>query len=170
MDGPLYSSPRSRSLGRIALALLAPEMRALLWFRCYSALYRRGLARPAHVLYLLARRRTGCDLAMQAAVGPGLRLAHAVDIVVGPDVAMGTDCVLFNGVTLGNRDVLEREFHMPQLGNRVLVGTGAKVLGGIVVGDDARIGAGSVVLNSVAPGVAVAGVPARPVGSASERP
>lgn len=163
LDGPLYTVPVPRSLPRIVVALLTPELQLVLSFRLYSWIFRRGHPRAAYLLYLLTKHRSRCDLAMQATVGPGLRLCHAQDLVIGPLAVVGADCELFNGVTLGNRDFLDTDHRMPTLGDRVLVGTGAKVLGGIEVGDDARIGAGSVVLDSVDVGQVVAGVPARPI-------
>lgn len=161
LDGPQYTAPLKVTPVRALMLLLSPEFQVVASFRTYAALHRLGWRKLAYLLYLWTKRVYGCDLAPGATIGPGLRLPHAQDVVIGPDAVVGADSVLFNGVTLGNRDFVDRAYKMPILGDRVMVGTGAKLLGGIIVGDDARIGANAVVLASVPVGGLAVGNPAR---------
>lgn len=115
------------------------------------------------VLPALCRRLSialcGVDILPHARIGGGLFLPHTPGIVVGGRTVIGEDCTLLHGVTLG--EARFDELDCPRLGDRVTVGAGAQVLGGITVGDDALIGAGSVVLHRVPAKAVVAGVPAR---------
>lgn len=115
----------------------------------------------AQLLYLRTKQRFACDLHPAAAIGAGLRIVHAQDVVVGPDVQLGADVVLFNGITLGNKLGRASYLGMPRLGDAVLVGAGAKLLGPIRVGSRARIGANAVVLTDVPESGIAVGVPAR---------
>jgi serine O-acetyltransferase len=99
------------------------------------------------------------DILPRAEIGGGCILAHGIGIVLGGRTVIGEDCTLLHGVTLG--EVRFDEIDCPRVGNRVTIGTGARVLGGITVGDDAVIGAGAVVLADVPAGATVAGVPAK---------
>jgi serine O-acetyltransferase len=102
---------------------------------------------------------TGADIGWQADIGPGLALPHPTGLVVGREVVIGSDCVLQSCVTLGGLRSNERG--QPALGDRVLVGTGARVLGEVSIGNDVTIGANSVVMSDVPDGATVVGVPAR---------
>ena len=104
----------------------------------------------------------GVDLLPSAEIGGGCYVPHAVGIVVGGRSIVGRDCTLLHGVTLGEADFSSTD--CPRVGDRVTLGAGAKLLGSIEVGDGAFVGAGAVVLEDVAPGSVVVGVPARPVG------
>ena len=90
---------------------------------------------------------------------------HGHDIVIGSGVTIGENCKIFNGVTLGNKDTETSEVCHPQLGNGILIGTGAKILGNIRIGDNAKIGANSVVLKDIPANSIWAGVPAKEVMS-----
>lgn len=103
----------------------------------------------------------GIDILPRADIGGGCIIAHGIGLVVGGRTVVGEDCTLLHGVTLG--EARFDELDCPRLGNRVTVGAGAIVLGGITIGDEALIGAGSVVVSDVAPGAVVAGVPAREI-------
>jgi serine O-acetyltransferase len=161
LDGPFYTVPVSTTPVRVLILLLSPEFRLVLRYRIYNRLYYKGMKKLAFLLYLRAKRIHGCDIAADARIGPGLRLGHCQDIVIGSAARLGNDVVVFNGVTMGNRSVFDKEFRMPTVGNRVLVGTGAKLVGDVVIGDDARIGANAVVLQSVPAGATAVGNPAR---------
>jgi serine O-acetyltransferase len=145
--------------------LLSPELRLIVLFRLYSWLDDHGARLLAYVVYSFTRARTGCDLPIGARIGPGLKMDHRSDIVVGASVVAGSDLTIYNGVSLGKRRPPSDE--MPTIGDRVTIGTGAKILGAVTVGDDAVIGANAVVLADVAPGSTVVGVPAHPVGLVS---
>lgn len=161
LDGPFYWFPIKATPVRILLMILSPEFQLVYRYRIYNWLHYRGLKKLAFLLYLRAKRIHGCDIAPDAQIGPGLRLGHAQDIVIGAHVRIGQDCAIFNGVTLGNRISREKIFGMPTVGERVMIGTGAKLIGELEVGDDARIGANAVVLQSVPAGATAVGNPAR---------
>lgn len=97
------------------------------------------------LIYFRIKSRYGCDLSPFATIGKGLRLVHAFGIVVGPDVVMGDNCLLFCGVVLGNRRPDQARSEMPLIGNQVIIGAGAKVLGNVKIEDLKLIGANLVV-------------------------
>ena len=99
------------------------------------------------------------DILPRAEIGGGCMIAHGIGLVIGGRTVIGEDCTLLHGVTLG--EVRFDELDCPRIGNRVTIGAGAIVLGGITIGDDAMVAAGAVVLSDVPPGARVAGVPAR---------
>ena len=118
----------------------------------FSMLYR--------ALYGGVRNFYGIELPYTARLGRRVILEHQGGIVVHGHASMGDDCILRQGVTVGNRS-LEEPLSAPQIGNRVNIGAGAKILGQLVIGDDAQIGANAVVLSDVPPATLAVGVPAR---------
>jgi serine O-acetyltransferase len=112
----------------------------------------------ARVIGELTRILTGVDIHPGAVLGTGLFIDHATGVVIGETAEVGDDVTLFHGVTLGGtgRDTGKRH---PTIGDRVVIGAGAKVLGAIKIGDDSRIGANSVVVKEVPSGAVVVGVP-----------
>lgn len=106
------------------------------------------------------------DIHPAAQVGAGIMLDHATGVVIGETAVVGNDVSMLHSVTLGGCGLSDGPRH-PHIGNGVLISTGAKILGNICIGEGAKIAAGSVVLEAVAPHTTVAGVPARPVGRAS---
>lgn len=112
------------------------------------------------VLFRLIETITGISLPKAAEIGGGLRIYHFGNIFIHPGVIIGSNCTLRQGVTIGNRHV---NGPVPELGNNVEIGAYAQILGAVKVGDNARIGAMSVVLTDVPPGATVAGNPARTV-------
>lgn len=163
--GTFYQNPRAMTAARGVYLTLTPELRLLANYRFYSALHRAGYVRSAQLAYLRAKQRFGCDLHPASDIGPGLRIVHAQDIVVGPDAHLGRDVVLFNGITLGNKLGRTSYLGMPRVGDWVLIGAGAKLLGPIAVGRGARIGANAVVLADVPEGAIAVGAPARIIGT-----
>jgi serine O-acetyltransferase len=122
------------------------------WMRMpFSAAYR--------ILWLLVEILTGIELPCEAIVGRRFRIDHFGGIIISGDAVFGDDCVIRNGVTVGLRNTGERG--SPVIGNRVDVGTGAKILGSIRIGDDVAIGANAVVLTDVPPHSIAVGIPAR---------
>ena len=111
----------------------------------------------------------GVDIHPAAPIGSGVFIDHATGIVIGETARIGDDVSMLHGVTLGGTGKVFTDRH-PKIGNGVLLGAGAKVLGNITVGDEARVGSGSVVLSDVPPRCSVAGVPAKPVGGACMKP
>lgn len=104
------------------------------------------------------------DISCEATIGPGLMFVHGHDIVIGAHVKIGIDCKIFNGVTLGNKDTSQTsEGNQPTVGNNVVLSTGAKILGPVLLGDNVIVGANSVVIRDCDSNTVVAGVPARVV-------
>lgn len=132
---------------------------ALVAHRLAHALVRHGVP----VLPAACRRwaigACAIDILPRADIGGGCIIAHGIGLVIGGRTVIGEDCTLLHGVTLG--EARFDELDCPRLGDRVTVGAGAIVLGGITIGDGAMIGAGAVVLSDVPPGAVAAGVPAR---------
>lgn len=109
------------------------------------------------------------DIHPAAPIGSGVFMDHATGIVIGETARVGNDVSMLHGVTLGGTGKVYTDRH-PKIGNGVLLGAGSKVLGNIKIGDEARVGSGSVVLSDVPARCSVAGVPAKPVGGACMKP
>jgi serine O-acetyltransferase len=130
-----------------------------------------GQGRETLAFFLQSRMSElyGVDINPAAPIGSGVFIDHATGIVIGETARVGDDVSMLHGVTLGGTGKVFTDRH-PKVGNGVLIGANATVLGNIRIGDEARIGAGSVVLNDVPPRCSVAGVPAKPVGGACAQP
>lgn len=139
-------------LGKFLRAYLDIDFRIVFWLRVCAALSNGDWKPLGLLIYFRMKSRYSVDLSPWAWIGPGLRLMHAYDITIGPEVVIGRECILFNGVTLGNSrpDILSNR--MPVVGNRCILGTGAKVLGGLRIGDDVLVGANMVVRGDLIPG------------------
>ena len=138
---------------------------ALVTYRFAHELWKRGRRDFALYLQSQSSRIFGVDIHPAARVGKGLMLDHATGIVVGETAVIGDHCSLLHGVTLGGSGKETGDRH-PKIGDNVMIGAGAKVLGNITIGNCCRVAAGSVVLQDVPPESTVAGVPARIVGPA----
>lgn len=125
-------------------------------------LWQRGLRLLARILGQLTRLATGIEIHPGARIGPGFFVDHGMGVVIGETVEVGADVTIYHGVTLGGTSLSHGKRH-PTLGDRVVVGAGAKLLGAIEIGDDCRIGANSVVVKSVPSNSVVVGVPGRTV-------
>ena len=150
------TDPGLRGLVR---GLLSQGFFAIVTYRMFRWCYERNI--PTQPIRFLIERiiemTTGISIPAQAKIGQGLRIHHFGGIIIHSEVTIGERCTIYQGVTLG--DLGERG-GAPSIGNNVLFGAGAKVLGQITVGDHARIGANAVVLKSVPPGCLAVGVPA----------
>ncbi|MCI1676209.1 MAG: serine O-acetyltransferase [Ancrocorticia sp.] len=151
--------PAARSSIEVALAY--PGVHAVWGYRLAHALWHRSplLRLPARLLSQLVRNLTGIEIHPGARIGPRLFIDHGMGVVIGETAEIGADCMLYHGVTLGGTSLEKRKRH-PTLGNDVVVGAGAKVLGPIMIGDGARIGANAVVVRDVPPHATAVGVPA----------
>lgn len=154
------------------------SLQPFLFFKGYLALqtHRVGhqlwkLGRETLAFFLQSRMSElyAVDIHPAAPVGSGVFIDHATGIVIGETARVGDDVSMLHGVTLGGTGKVFTDRH-PKIGNGVLLGAGSKVLGNITVGDEARVGSGSVVLSDVPPRCSVAGVPAKPVGGACMKP
>ena len=150
--------PAARS--KLEIFLLYPGVHALLWHRAAHWRYLRRRYFLARWISQHARSRTGIEIHPGASIGRRLVIDHGCGIVIGETAEIGDDCLLYQGVTLGGTGKDQGKRH-PTLGNHVMVGSGARILGPFKVGDNARIAAGAVVLREVPPGATAVGVPAR---------
>ena len=131
--------------------------------------YERNMKFIARFLSQRARHKTGIEIHPGAKIGKGLFIDHGMGVVIGETTEIGDNCTLYQGVTLGGTGKDQGKRH-PTLGNNVLVGSGAKVLGPFHVGDNARVAAGAVVLDEVPANATAVGVPARIVRLNGVRP
>lgn len=159
LSAALERDPAARS--RLEVALTYPGVHALWAHRVAHGLHPRHPL-LARVVAAAARVLTGVDIHPAAAIGRRVFIDHAVGVVIGETALVGDDVTLFHGVTLGGLGRTPGRRH-PVVGERVLIGAGATLLGPITVGDDARIGANSVVLADVPAGATAVGSPARVV-------
>jgi serine O-acetyltransferase len=149
--------PAARTLLEVALAY--PGVHALWVHRLTHRMWQvPGLKLLARLISQTARAVTGVEIHPGAVIGRRVFIDHGMGVVIGETAEVGADVVLFHGVTLGGRSMNRGKRH-PTLRDRVVVGAGAKILGPIVVGDDAQIGANAVVIRDVPPGAVVVGVP-----------
>jgi serine O-acetyltransferase len=132
-------------------------------------LYRAELHLPARVVSQFSRALTGIEIHPGARIGRRFFIDHGMGVVIGETTEIGDDVLLYQGVTLGGTGDVKEKRH-PTLGNRVVVGAGAKILGNILIGDYVKVGAGSVVVHPVPPHSTVVGIPGRVVrtGGAEE--
>lgn len=134
---------------------LYPGPRALFFHRIAHGLYECKLYFLARLVADISRTLTGIEIHPGAKIGKRLVIDHGVGCVIGETAEVGDDCIIFHGVTLGGLKFDPVKRH-PTVGNHVLIGTGAKVLGPIKIGDNSKIGANSVVIKDVAPGSIIA--------------
>jgi serine O-acetyltransferase len=152
--------PAAKSL--LEIALLYPGPKAVLLHRIAHWLYKEKIYFFARFFSELSRFLTGIEIHPGAKLGRRLVIDHGVGVVIGETAEVGDDCIIFHQVTLGGVKFDPVKRH-PTVGNRVLIGMGAKIMGPITLGDDSRVGANAVVTRSVEPGVTVAGIPAKPI-------
>jgi len=150
--------PAARSALEVALGY--PGVHAVWSHRIAHRMWREpGLRLPARLLSQLTRFGTGVEIHPAAQIGRRLFIDHGMGVVVGETAMVGDDVVLFHGSTLGGTSMKHGKRH-PTLGDNVVVGAGAKVLGPVWIGDGARIGANAVVVKDVPAGAVAVGVPA----------
>ena len=154
--------------GKLEILLLYAGVHATLYHRAAHWLYRRGLRFLARCVSQWSRFWTGIEIHPGAVIGRRLVIDHGTGIVIGETAELGDDVLLYQGVTLGGTGKDAGKRH-PTLGNNVMVGSGAKILGPFRVGDNARIAANSVVLREVPDNATVVGVPGRVVRLSGEK-
>ena len=149
--------PSSRS--SFEVLLLYPGIKAVLFHRLSHTLFLRGVPLLPRLISEIARFLTGIDIHPGATIGERLVIDHGMGVVIGETAVVGDDVLIYQGVTLGGTS-LERGKRHPTIGDRVLIGAGAKVLGNIRIGNDVSIGANAVVLCHVPANLTAVGVPA----------
>ncbi|MBR2048491.1 MAG: serine O-acetyltransferase [Oscillospiraceae bacterium] len=152
------NDPAARS--KVEILLLYNGLHATILYWLSHWCYRHKLIFIARFVSQFAKWLTGVEIHPAATIGRRLVIDHGTGIVIGATTEIGDDCLIYQGVTLGGTGVMQGKRH-PTLGNNVMVGSGAKVLGPIKIGDNARVAANSVVLREVPANSTVVGVPGR---------
>ena len=158
--------PAARS--PLEVYFLYPGLKATRSHRRAHWFYEHNMKFIARMISQASRHRTGIEIHPGAKIGKRLVIDHGMGIVIGETAEIGDDCLLYHGVTLGGTGKDTGKRH-PTIGNNVLIGTGAKVLGPFKVGDNRRIAANSVVLSEVPPDSTAVGIPARVVRIAGQK-
>ena len=154
----LERDPAARSA--LEVVLCSPGVHAIWIHRVAHALWRGGWHLAARGVSHVGRFLTGIEVHPAAVLGPGLFIDHGMGIVIGETAEVGENVSILQGVTLGGTS-LKREKRHPTIGDNVMIGAGAKVIGGFTIGAGSRIGAGSVVVREVPENCVVVGVPGR---------
>ena len=154
------NDPAARS--KLEIFLLYNGLHATILYWLSHWCYEQKLIFIARFVSQFAKWLTGVEIHPAATIGRRLVIDHGTGIVIGATTEIGDDCLIYQGVTLGGTGVMQGKRH-PTLGNNVMVGSGAKVLGPIKIGDNARVAANSVVLREVPDNSTVVGVPGRVV-------
>jgi serine O-acetyltransferase len=161
IEAVFQRDPAARS--RLEVVFCYPGIHALMFHRLAHRLWRHGWLFGGRFVSQLGRFMTGIEIHPGAVIGRRFFIDHGMGVVIGETAEIGDDVTLYQGVTLGGVSLDPGKRH-PTLGNNVVVGAGAAVLGPFTVGDGARIGSNAVVVREVPPGVTVTGIPARPSG------
>lgn len=160
------SDPAARNA--VEILLTYPTLRAIRSYRLAHWFYMRKYYTIARIISQRARNKTGIEIHPGATIGKGLFIDHGMGVVIGETAVVGDNCLLYQGVTLGGTGKDKGKRH-PTLGNNVLVGAGAKVLGPFTVGNNVKIAANAVVLNAIPDDCTAVGVPARIVRRKGEK-
>lgn len=160
LRAPLERDPAAR--GWLDVVLSYPGFHALVSHRINHALYRAGVPILPRFFASISRFLTQIEIHPAAKIGKGIFIDHGSGVVIGETAEIGDGCTIYQGVTLGGTSLSHGKRH-PTLGRNVIVGVNSSVLGAIVLGDNARVGGGSVVVKDVPANATVVGVPARVV-------
>lgn len=147
---------------------LYPSFHAILNYRISNWFYRRGRYFIARWVATRSTKRTGIEIHPGATIGKGLFIDHGLGVIIGETTIIGDNVTIYQGVTLGGTGKEHGKRH-PTIGDNVMISAGAKVLGSFTVGDDSKIGAGSVVLKEVPPKSTVVGIPGKIVKSENQK-
>lgn len=162
----LERDPAARNA--LEVALLYPGFHAVLFHRFAHMLYKCGLRFLPRLISQISRFFTKIEIHPGATIGKGLLIDHGCGVVIGETTVIGDDCTIYQGVTLGGTGKDTGKRH-PTLGNNVMVGAGAKILGPFMVGDNSKIAANAVLLREVEADSTCVGVPARVVKRGNQR-
>ena len=146
----------------LEVLLCYPGVHALIGHRLNHWLYQHGCFLLARIFSQISRFFTGIEIHPGAKIGRRFFIDHGSGVIIGETAEIGDDVTLYQGVTLGGTGKEKGKRH-PTIGNRVMISAGAKILGSITIGDNAKVGAGAVVLREVPPNTTVVGVPGRVV-------
>jgi serine O-acetyltransferase len=160
LDTIFREDPAAKSV--VEILLCYPGFHAIVWHRLAHRLYKAGVPLLPRVISQFSRFCTGIEIHPGATIGRRFFIDHGMGVVIGETAEIGDDVLIYQGVTLGGTGNEKGKRH-PTIGNHVVIGTGAKVLGSITVGDHVKIGAGSVVVHPVPGYSTVVGIPGRVV-------
>lgn len=150
--------PAARNI--LEVILLYPGFHILLFYRLSHFFYKIKMKFLARIISQTGRFLTGIEIHPGAKIGKRLYIDHGMGIVIGETTTIGNDCVIYHNVTLGGTGK-DKEKRHPDIGNNVLIGCGAKVLGPIKIGNNVKIGANAVVLNDVEDNKTIVGIPGK---------
>jgi serine O-acetyltransferase len=167
-DARLIAHRDPAAKNTLEVVLLYPGFQAVVLHRAAHWLYSRRMFFAARFISQLNRFITGIEIHPGAKIGKGLFIDHGMGVVIGETAEIGDNCTIYHGVTLGGTGKDTGKRH-PTIGNNVLIGAGAKLLGPFTVGDNARIAANAAILREVEPDTTVIGVPGRAVKKGNER-
>ena len=158
LDRIIENDPAARN--RVEVFLLYPSVHAILWHRLAHQFYKARMFFVSRFISQLARFFTGIEIHPGAKIGKGLFIDHGMGVVIGETAEVGDNVTIYHGVTLGGtgKDVGKRH---PTVGNNVMIGSGAKILGPITIGNNVKIGANAVVLFDIPNNSTVVGIPGR---------
>lgn len=166
IDAVLERDPASKS--RLEVYFLSPGVKALKMHRWANFFWRYGFEFIAKFISMRARKKTGIEIHPAATIGKGVMIDHGMGVVIGETAVVGDNCTIYQNVTLGGTGKDTGKRH-PTIGNNVMIGSGAKVLGPFSVGDNSKIASNAVVLSEVPPNSTCVGVPARVVKQNNKR-
>lgn len=155
-----YQSNDPAARSKLEILILYNGVHAILLYRISHWLWRHHILFLARLISQIAKWLTGVEIHPAATIGRRLVIDHGTGIVIGATTNIGDDCLIYQGVTLGGTGISQGKRH-PTLGNNVMIGSGAKVLGDIRIGNHSRVAANSVVLRDVPDNSTVVGVPGR---------
>ncbi|MFL0268486.1 serine O-acetyltransferase EpsC [Candidatus Clostridium radicumherbarum] len=158
IDNIMKNDPAAK--GKLEVLLLYPSMQAIIFHRIAHKLYNKKRYFLARFISQLSRFITGIEIHPGAKIGKGLFIDHGMGVVIGETSEIGDNVTLYHGVTLGGTGKEKGKRH-PTVGNNVIIGAGAKILGPIYIGNNVKIGASAVVLKDVPANSTAVGVPAR---------
>ena len=165
IDSIIERDPAAGS--RLGVIFLYPSFHVMLFYKIGNVLWRYNLKFLARLIMHFARLFTGIEIHPAAKIGSKFFMDHGQGIVIGETAEIGENVTIYQGVTLGGimpsieSDSQRNQKRHPSIGNNVIIGSGAQILGAINIGDNSRIGANSVVSKDVSPNITVAGIPAR---------
>ena len=159
VDAAMARDPAAQS--RLETFLTSPGLHAVWSHRLAHRLWeRRAYKLPARILSNVTRTLTGVEIHPGATIGRRFFIDHGMGVVIGETAIVGDDVMLYHDVTLGGRSLAQVKRH-PTVGDRVTIGSGARVLGDVTIGDDSQVGANSVVTRDVPAGAVAVGIPAQ---------
>ncbi|GAB4316199.1 MAG: serine O-acetyltransferase [Methanobacteriaceae archaeon] len=156
----MLRDPAARS--KIGTFFTYPGLHAIWLYKIANKLWKRNHHFIANIISALARFLTGIEIHPGATIGRRIFIDHGMGVVIGETAEVGDDVLIYQGVVLGGTSLEKKKRH-PTVGSGVVIGSGAKLIGNIKIGDCSKIGAGSVVLNSIPPGSTCVGIPGRVV-------